>query len=143
MKKWTEKVRKDFLKHYSEMGVLSYAAAEVGVVTQLITNYRQEHPEFAEEMEEARQVFCKKLESAVHKRVLNGVPEPIIGGKNRDIIITHVPRFSDRLTEIMLKRHIAEFRDQSTLDVNVKQGGVLLIGPQKSEKEWEDEHGDT
>lgn len=61
------------------------------------------NPEWEERWNEAEEMYRESLIEAAHDRAVNGVEEPIIGGKDRDEIVTHVTRYSDRLMERMLE----------------------------------------
>lgn len=69
--------------------------------------------EFAEAYAEAKQRWVETvLHAAAVSRAVDGWQEPIVGGKDRDIVVAHKPMFDSRLLEALLKRYDKEFRDK-------------------------------
>lgn len=116
-----------FLRSIENQGRITVAAEAVGVSAECAREYiRSDREGFAERFNEAMQVFRDKIEEEIHRRAMEGVDEPIIGGKDRDEVVAHVRRYSDRLLEFYAKRHIPEYRERGQLDVNVS-GGVMVV----------------
>lgn len=126
--KFSDAAKDRACERYARSGVIYLACAAAGVSYETLRQHLRTDELFAEAWEEARLDYCASLEAEVHRRAVEGVREPIIGrvGKDEDGVITYVRRYSDRLLEFHAKRHIAEYRERSQVDVSV-QGGVMVI----------------
>lgn len=96
----------------------------------------REDPDFVELEEEAMDAYKDLIYKEAHRRAVEGVDEPLVGGQFRDSIIGTVKRYSDRLLELVLKRHIPEFREKWEGTVNVSGGVLVAPLKPKSEEEW-------
>lgn len=96
--------QKLYLETLAETGTYSRAADSVKVSQHYSREYRKNNPEFqalcAEALSRHRDVFLLEAQ----RRAVNGVIAPIIGGRNKDEIIAHEIKYSDRLLELFLKR---------------------------------------
>lgn len=128
---------------YARSGQLWIAAAAAGVSVETIRQHRKTDEVFEEAMEAARGEFCASLEMEAHRRAFVGVLEPVIGrvGKDEDGVITYVRKYSDRLTEMLLKRHMPEqYVERMQIDQQVS-GGVLVVGRSMTLDQWEQAYG--
>ena len=93
-----------YLTTLSETGLYIRAADSVGCDPDEVRKYRQENPEFQAlcnlAFEDYRAVFIE----AAKVRAVQGYEVPIVGGKERNEIVAHETRYSDRLMELFLKR---------------------------------------
>jgi hypothetical protein len=121
---FSDKKKQDrFLNHYSVYGNLQKAAKHCGSPASTIYAYMQRHPDFKAAVDEAYEQFKGSIELEIHARAVLGEDEPVY---YKGEIVGHVKRKSDKLLEFIAKRHIAEYRDQSSIDMNMK-GGVLAV----------------
>lgn len=142
--KFDRDARDRFLNSYARTGLVFVSCKSAGVSEETVRHYTRDNIEgFADEYAEAKGMYRDSLEAEIHRRAVLGVEEPIVGGKDRDEIVTYVTRYSDRLLEFHSKRHIAEYREKSQLDVNVKSGVIALQAPAASIDEWEEQSKDV
>lgn len=119
-----------FLKTLRKIGVVNHAAELVGVTASTVYDHRKFDPVFAEEMQFAREAWIDEtlIETAV-QRATQGYKKPIIGGRERNEIVTYETQYSDALHLALLKAHRPEFRDKTAdvVDADQKKGGVLIV----------------
>lgn len=113
-----------YLEHLGNTG-LHYRSASTSRLSYHWIKRLRADEDFVRWEEEAMEKYRDSIVEEAHRRAVFGVDEPIIGGKDKDQIITTVRRYSDRLMEILLKRHIPEFREKWEGEVKVT-GGVLV-----------------
>lgn len=142
--KFDRDARDRFLRNYAATGLVFVSCQAAGVSEETVRAYTRDNLEgFADEYAEAKGLYRDSLEMEIHRRAILGVEEPIIGGKDRDEIVTYVQRYSDRLLEFHAKRHIAEYREKAQIDLNVKSGVIALQVPSASMEEWEELNKDV
>lgn len=128
--KCTPEVMDAYVAHIRKTGRKHEAAAVAGVSYDTLRMYVNKNMfQLADRVEEAMSDYREAIESEIHRRAIEGVAEPIIGGKDRDEIVTYVQRYSDRLLEFHAKRHIPEYRQTQQIDMNVR-GGVIAVPAQ-------------
>lgn len=114
---------------YAETGRVAQAAktAQVSVSTVQAhknPNHPQYDPEFAEAWEAAGRVYDDSLRAEAYRRGVEGVEEPVIGGKDRNEVVTYVKRYSDRLLLAEMKARMpAEYGEKISVDKTVKNEG--------------------
>ncbi len=122
-----------FLSIYSETGQWMQACTAVDMSRYAVNRHRRNDPVFAVACDEAKQYFCGKLETEMYRRAVDGVKEPIIGGRNKDEIVTYVTRYSDNLLVKLSQRHIPEMNPDRNVkvstnsNVNVNHGGSVEL----------------
>lgn len=125
-----------FLKELAATGRRTDARAVVGICNRTVTNHLSPNgntfdPEFAAGYEEAMEEYRDALVQEAHRRAVDGVPEPVyyMGArvKEKDGKNAVVLKYSDRMLELLLKRHIPEFRDRSTVDSTVEHKGAIAL----------------
>lgn len=112
----TPERRAAYLAALAETGMYIAAADAVGCDRHTAWELRKADPTFAEECEVAMERYRLTLVKEAHRRAVEGVDRAVIGGKDRDQIVHIEKHYSDRLLELMLKRHIPEFREKSTVE---------------------------
>lgn len=130
-------VRKRFLITLEKIGVLQTACKLHNVNRQTLFKAKREDPEFQEQIDEAIETYKALLEEEAHRRAVEGWDEPVYSQKlGRKI--GHIRKFSDRLLELKLKRHIPEYRDKVSVDATVKAGIVVIPAHQKelTDEQW-------
>lgn len=111
-------VREIYLEELASCGVMIQAADKAGVSTQTVRDHRKLDTDFDELVDVALQRYRQMLHGEAHRRAVDGVDEPVIGGRNKDEVVCYVRRYSDRLLELMLKRHDPEFRVEQKVTVS-------------------------
>lgn len=102
-----------FLREYAKCGNQAKAADKAGISTGTVGSHKSPKsptydPLFAEAFNEARLLYHATIEAEIHRRAIEGVDEPIIGGKDRDEIVATVKKYSDGLLTTMAKRHMRD-----------------------------------
>ena len=158
--KFNQKVRNRYLRVLTTTGRKYEAARAAGVCPQTVKDHQKVDPEFDSACERAMELYRDHLEGEVYRRAVEGVEEPVYqkGTRVLDILVdkngqpvldeegeaqfvpAYVRKFSDRMLELHVKRHIPEYRDKATLDVNAS-GGVLAVPGQQSDVDWEERYG--
>jgi hypothetical protein len=135
--KTNQQLRDVYLEALRTTGSYVRAAECAGINRRASLDLRDKDPGFREQCDEALYKYNEWLVEAARKRAVDGYTEPVVGGRNRDEIVAHKPVFSDRLMELLLKRHIPEFRDKSTvettgtvLNVHASLNDLSNLGPQ-------------
>lgn len=137
---FSPKLQEKYLDVLARSGLVSHAAASVGVSPEQVRSFRHANPEFAAAVQRALDFYRDTLVREVHRRAHDGVEDTIYFqgqpvGKRRI--------YSDRLLEFLVKRHVPEFREHYTADVNVS-GGVLVVGgTSESAQAWQEKFGHT
>lgn len=136
----TPKHVETYLETLRETGRKYDSAAAAGMSFAWIRKLRRD-PEFCEWEEESMEAYRDSIQKEAHRRAVTGWDEPIIGGKDKDTVVTTVRRYSDRLLELLLKRHIPEFREKWEGEVKVT-GGVLVapVSPATTD-DWMKKYG--
>ena len=113
-----------YLEHLARTGLMYHAAESVGVCPNTVTNYRKAHPEFEARVQDAMGHYRDGICREVHRRGVDGVSEDVYF---QGAVVGRRTTYSDRLIELLAKRHIPEFRDHVTADMTLT-GGVLVVG---------------
>ena len=136
--KLTDERKQKFLTVYADLGRLNEAARAVDLCPETIRVARKEDDEFSAAVAEAYRDFCDTLEKEAYRRAVEGWEEPVFQG---GVLVGTVLKRSDRILELMLKRHIPEYRDRQTVDMNLSGGVLVVPGIPVSPDEWEEQHG--
>lgn len=124
-----------FFEHYAETGMLFNSAYIVGVCVQCIKNHIKVDPEFAEAFEDAKARYRDRVERVAELVAQEGVLEPIVGGKDKDRVVAHKRVYATNILAMQLKRSNPEYRDQQTVDLNVR-GGALIAPAGMTPEAW-------
>lgn len=136
--------RKDvFLDWYRRTGLMAISAQAAGVALSTIRDHIKKDPVFAEIVAEAKEQHTDSLVQEAQRRAYAGVSKPVIGGKFKDEIITHVQEYSDRLMELLLKAEREEFRGKESAGANAGGGVMVVPSAPASVDEWEAEQGEA
>jgi predicted transcriptional regulator len=135
--KFDSRAKELFLADYTKYGLKNRAAKLAGVHPDTVDEHAKGDPEFGDRVKQAYQDYRESLEKAAFERAVEGVETEVFSA---GVMVGTKRVFSDRLHELMLKRHIPEFREKSTVDVN-HQGGVLVVpGSSADADKWRKEH---
>ena len=103
--KFTDRVKKEFLRVYATTGRMAYSAACVGLSRCLINKTQRNDPVFKAACEEAQAYFCDLLQGEMYRRGVQGYKKQVVGGKDRDQVI-ELTEYSDRNMELLAKIHM-------------------------------------
>lgn len=117
-----------FIFTLAEMGTIPAAAEAAGVSPGTAYNHHNPNnsrfdPDFAEAWEDAMAEYNASVEREIHERAINGWEEPVFGGKDKDEVVGHVTKKSDRLILALAKRRMPkEYGDK--VEVTKTGGGA-------------------
>lgn len=122
--KLTEARKREFLRHLAEHGVAREAARGASPhakgadgAYKTFADERNRNPAFAQAWDDAIAEAIGKLEREAFRRGVEGWVERGVFDKDGNRV-GDVVRFSDRMLELALKRHVPEYRERAQLDVN-------------------------
>jgi len=127
----------EYLARLARFGLKSHASRGLGITQACVNEMLDRCPEWKEREADALEAFRDSVEMGAITRARDGWDEPVFqqGGQ-----VGTVKKFSDRLMEVVLKRHRPEYRDRATQDLNIA-GGVLVVGDvAKTVEEWAAKH---
>ena len=138
--KFDARAQERFLNHFLEHGLLYLAAMAAGVSATTVTKLCKADKAFEEKYNAALEVYRDKLEEEAHRRAVKGVDEEhYFKGEH-----THtVTRYSDRLMELLLKRHRHEYRENVTVNANVTGGVFVMPAEAMTSQQWEEQPSDS
>lgn len=127
--KFDDTMAAKFLEFYSRSGRKADAAMYAGVSLMTINRWENENQLFRDLTDEAHQVYLAMLENEALRRGVEGVLEPIVAGKDPEIV-TYVRKFSDKLLEMLLKKaDPAGYGNKEGVSVQIATG--VLVAPQQ------------
>ena len=121
-KRFTSARQEKYLNALKEHGEEALARDEVGIHRETVKRHRLKTPGFNEAEEEAMRIYRARLAATVHRRGVDGVQEPIYWN---GLVVGWVTKYSDRMLELQVKRHIPEYRDKVT--VNQEHSGTVAL----------------
>ena len=132
MVEFTPERKLKFLEHLRHTGSQVLSAEMVGVAARTVRDHMQRDKEFAEAYQQANNFYTDEyLVKPATERAVHGVRKPIIGGKDRDQIVTHVQEYSDTLMLALLRSRKTEFNkgadDGAGGAGSGSSGGVLIV----------------
>jgi hypothetical protein len=123
-----------FLASYMDCGHKAKAAITAGLSYSSILKAEKDDPDFAAEVEQAHELFTAKLSDAAYKAAVSGWKKPLFDAKGN-----HVGdewKFSERILELLLKRHDHNFRDKIEVDQKVSGGVLVVQAPALTMDQW-------
>jgi hypothetical protein len=127
--KFDDEAASRFLVNYANTGRMADSAHAAGVTYQLVWLRRKENEQFARMVEEARQLFINGLERELYRRGVEGWLEPIVAGKEPEIV-TYVRKHSDKCLELLLRRHAPEHYSNKEVATNITVNQAVVIRPE-------------
>jgi len=121
--RFTEARQTRYFEAIKEHGEPDLARDEVGITYETVRLHRKKTPGFAEAEEEALRIYRARLAAKVHERGYEGVQEAIYW---QGMVVGWVTKYSDRMLELQVKRHIPEYRDKVTVQ-NEHSGSIGLL----------------
>lgn len=102
-RKFDDKAAKRFLKFYAETGRKGDSAKAAGVSYSVVRHWEMNDDTFGALVLDAHEEWLSVLERELHRRAVEGVLEPIVAGKDPEIV-TYVRKYSDPLLSLMAKK---------------------------------------
>lgn len=124
-----------YLEEIRTHGIVDLACIRANLSKASINKYVDEHPEFEEALQDARNTYKAKVLLHHQDLVFNGT-EKVNYDRNGNVISTEKV-FMPRLIELELKKVDSEYRDKQ--EVTHKVSGGVLVAPSDmgSVEEWE------
>lgn len=123
-----------FLEAYMDCGHKAKAALVANLSYSAILKAEKADPDFADEVTQAHELFTAKLEKAAYNAAVKGWKVPKYDAKGN--LCGHEWKFSERIMELMLKRHNPAFRDKADIDVKHSGGVVVVQAPALDVGDW-------
>lgn len=127
-----------FLRLLEDIGTVSKAARGAGVVTSTVYKHRNDDAEFAEAWDEARAMYCDRLEEEAYRRAVEGTEKPVFF---QGVQCGEVQEYSDTLMVTLLKANRPKkFRERLDMQAEVSmKTGVLVVPMPRPDEDDEDE----
>ena len=137
-KKFGDEGKAKFLEVYAETGLFTYAAGCAGVSYKCVQEHLKKDPIFGEAFELAKKAYGDLLQKEIHRRAVEGVESPIINYRDNCVVPGVKERkFSDKLLELHVKRHVPEYRDRLAIEASVNAGVLVVTSPGNiTPEEW-------
>ncbi len=115
-----------YLNHLRQYGRKMQACRAAGVALNTVADHIANDPDFALAREQALADYADIVQQLAWK-LMEGVKKPIVGGKDKNEIITHEIVHATNLLAMEMKKTNPEYKDRQEIDVNNKGGGVLVV----------------
>lgn len=137
-RRFDERAQVVFLKTFAITGRIAESARAAGVSRDTVVAHRKNDELFAELYEEAINSYRDRIEAEVHRRALVGIDKPVY---QKGELVGYIREYSDRMLELLAKRHIGEYSDK--LEIKQSQPGGVMVIPATAvdDKTWEEEEG--
>ena len=122
-----------FLTLYRLTGQLQRSARESGISPHTVRAHVKSDTDFKLAMEEAYGDFKESLESEVMRRAVMGWEEPVY---QQGILAGTVRKYDSRLMELLVKRHIPEYKERYEVQHNITGGLVAVPAGSQSVDDW-------
>lgn len=128
----TPAIRKKYLEEYSQTGLKNHSAGLAGCSYSAIATYRDKHPEFKAQEDEAYEKYRESLIKEAQRRGKQGIEQEVFGtlpGKNAGTGVVGTRRvYSDKMLELVIKRDDPKYREASQyrkVDQNTTHSGFV------------------
>ena len=123
-----------FLATLSLCGAVNQSSQAAGISPHTVRTHLKADPEFKLAYDEAMQDFKEGIEREVMRRAIMGWEEDVF---QLGEFVGTVRKFSDRMLELLAKRHIPEYKEKFQIDHNVSGGVLVTPGRQL---DWEERY---
>ena len=134
--KFDADLRRRFLELYRLTGQLQKSARECGISPSTVRDHLKNDLAFKDAYDEAYGDFKEAIEREALRRAIMGWEEPVY---QQGVLAGTVRKYDSPLLQLILKRHIPEYKEKHQVDVNLN-AGVLAVPEKESEDEWERRH---
>lgn len=139
--KFDRDAMKRFCEEFARSSLWSVAAEVAGVDQATVRSYLKTNPLFQEMVEDAKAIYRDKIVRAVHERAVEGIQEPLLGGRERNQVVGYKRVYSDRLLELEAKRVEHSYRDKGGIEINTGGGVMVVNAGNMQESEWTQKYG--
>jgi hypothetical protein len=137
---FTPERQAQYLQLLSQNGLVNLNARALAVAVETIRMTRKRDPLFEEAYQEALSQFRDRIEAEVFQRGMIGHDEPIF---YMGVVVGWVRKPSDRMLELLAKRHVPEFREKFSADVKVTGGVLVVTQPAPTAEAWQDKFSEA
>lgn len=114
-----------YLNVLAKTGRKQQAADAAGVCVSLVLRHRDNDPEFNNAVDAALQKYHDKVHTLAYK-LMDGVKEPIVGGKDKDQIVAHKMVHATNLLAMEMRRVNPEYKERAEVE-HTGNNGVLIV----------------
>lgn len=133
-----ERTKVTYLNHLALTGRIGESCRLANISMETMRYLRIHDPEFAEMHEEAMETFRDSIDEEITTRAITGRERPVY---QQGELVGYVVERSDRMLELLAKRHIPAYSETMTVNNN-HSGGVMVIPQQAmNDREWEEQEG--
>ena len=127
--KFDDKLAARYLAHYAMTGRKCDSAHYAGVHYVTVLRWLEESEDFGQLQIEAHELWLNRLERGMYRRGVEGVLEPIVAGKDPEIV-TYVRKYSDKMLELMARKADPTGYGGKTDAVQVNVNTGVLVVPE-------------
>ena len=138
--KFTDQKKEKFCEEYARTGRKKESAQKVGVSLKTVLEHEKIDPEFVHLVDEAKAAYKDKVHKVVEKVALEGVDEPIMGGRYKDKVVATKKVFATNILAMEMRKTDAAYRNDNKVDVTVNTG-VIVVPANTSQEDWLKQHG--
>jgi len=132
-RKFDDKAAARFLDFYSKTGRKGDAAKAAGVTYNVVRHWEVNDENFGELVLEAHEDWLNHLEREAYRRGVEGVLEPVVAGKDPEIV-TYIRKYDTKLLEMLMKKADPTGYGNRDSQVNVQVNtGVMRAPPATTE----------
>jgi len=131
---FTDEDKKRYVTEFQRTGLRTRSADRIGWSVAVIKKIMEIDPDFVAAIDQAYEMYKDSLCEELTGRAVEGWDEPVFFRGEQCGVIR---RKSDRLFEVLLKRHVPEFRDHQKVDVSVAGGVLVVPSSGMSVESWE------
>lgn len=126
--KFDDKAAARYLAHYAMTGRKGDSARYAGVHYVTVLRWLEDHEEFGQLCLEAHELWLNTLEREMYRRGVEGVLEPVVAGKEPEIV-TYVRKYDSMLLAMLAKKAdpTGYGNKDASVQVNVNTG--VLVAP--------------
>jgi len=123
--KFDDSAKGVFLQHYGMTKRMKHSAMQAGVCFYTVKKAMKDDAVFKKAVDEMAEYYKDHIHE-VHEGQMLGIPEPIMGGKFKDVVVGwKTVFFNNNHIAMELKRTNPEYNEKTQVDMNVT-GGVLV-----------------
>ena len=135
--KFTPAKKRDYIALFQKTGLINATARAIGISPETVRRHRKNDIAFGQQMDDSLRDYIDTIETEAYRRAVKGVLEPVYQGQK---LVGHRRIYSDPLLALILKRHVPEYRERFTADVNIAGGIFVAPMSEATSKDWEKAH---
>ncbi|HNQ98351.1 MAG TPA: hypothetical protein PKN52_00045 [Trueperaceae bacterium] len=134
--KFDDRAKNIFLEKYAECGLMYVSARAAGVTPPTVTSHVENDPDFAAAFQDAKDAYRDRVMAHAYKLSIEGVEEPIIGGKDKDEVVAYKKVYATNILAMEMRRVNPDYKDRADVNLSGNVGGVLVVPARLSVEEW-------